>query len=366
MKAACVIISIFCLICAPTFAQEEIKIGALFSLSGWGAWGGTSELNGIQMALEEVNAKRIAPATKFKLVVEDNRSDLRASVDAFKKLTSVDKVPVVIGPNWSEFVDVVAPLASNMHVPVISPSGYKQKHLKADPWVFVLWPPPSVATRGLAEYIAKQGHKEISVLISENSYYQGILDAMRPQLESKGIKILDVFNFPPQQTDYRTIIAKLSSSSTDAVLTLLLESGEFAAFLRQRRELKLDLPLYAANTIPFDQIVQKNLNLAEGIVYFDYLTPGTESFKQKYRDRFKSEPGFASAKAYDAMHLLAQLIDKCGATPKQIRNCLKTAKFSGISGEISFSDKGLITDSSANTYLLSVKNSQIVKLSGKD
>ena len=353
-------------VAVPAHSESKpVKIGAVFSLSGWGAGGGTPELNGALLAMEDLGTEKFLDGDKaeIKLEVEDNRSDLRATADAFRKLTSVSGAPIVIGPNWSEFIDVVAPLAVASKVPVLTASGYKEQQVRPDPWVFVLWPPPAVATKTLASYIAAQGKRRIQVLVNENAYMRGVLDAIKPQLEASGVSIVEVSSFNPGHTDYRSVIAKLIRSDTDGVLALLLESGEFAAFMRQRLELKLALPIYAANTLPFDAIVQKELKLAEGLVYFDYNTPGGAAFAARYRTRFKAEPGFGTAKAYDAVMIAVRALHAAGTNPGKIREFLRTVKHDGLSGEISFDEHGVIRNDAANTHLVRVSGGALVPLS---
>ena len=97
-------------------AEPPIKIGALFALSGWAAIGGRSELNATTMAIDEINAAGGVLGRPIELVVEDNRSDLRATVSAVIKLKNIDSVPVIFGPNWAEFADVAAPVFESSKV----------------------------------------------------------------------------------------------------------------------------------------------------------------------------------------------------------------------------------------------------------
>jgi branched-chain amino acid transport system substrate-binding protein len=339
--------------------QQPIRIGALFSLSGWGAQGGQAELNGAILAVEDSNARNGVGGRPLELVIEDNHSDLRASVTGFKKLAGIQAVPAIIGPNWAEFADVVAPLAAADGVSLITPSGNRNSFLKTDPWVFVLWPAASRATKLLADSIADQGFRSVSVVISENAYYRELLLALRPQLEERGISIVEELSFAPGSMDYRSAIVRLHKNRSQAVVAFLLESGEFAAFLKQRRELKFEAPLFGANTIPFDPIVQKDLSLANGLTYFDFIALGTPDFLKRYQERFKEPAGFASAKAYDAVQLLAKAISECGVERAGVRACLRRARHQGISGIIEFDEQGVIKDLTPNAKLFSVRNGAV-------
>jgi ABC-type branched-subunit amino acid transport system substrate-binding protein len=226
--------------------------------------------------------------------------------------------------------------------------------------VFILWPPPSSATRLLADAIAEGGFKKVSAIISDNTYYKSLFAALRPELEARGIVVADELSFAPGVMDYRSAIVRITKSKSEAVITFLQESGEFASFLRQRKELGFTVPLFGANTIPFDPIVQKNLTLANGFTYFDYITLGTPEFLKRYELRFKGPAGLGSAKAYDGVHLIANAIKDCGFERSQIRECLRKASLRGVSGGIDFDSTGVINDRQVNAKLLVVRDGKIV------
>lgn len=152
----------------------------------------------------------------------------------------------------------------------------------------------------------------------------------------------------------------MTNGDAEGGISLLLESGEFAAFLKQRKTQRLTLPIFAANTIPFDLEVQRDLSLADGVTYFDYITSGTPDFFKRYEERFKSAPGVGSAKAYDAIYLISEAMKKCGVERSQVRECLLKTKLSGVSGSIEFDSQGVLTDLTSNAKLLAVVNGKVV------
>ncbi|MCB0336385.1 MAG: ABC transporter substrate-binding protein, partial [Bdellovibrionales bacterium] len=94
-------------------AEADVTIAGIYSITGFGAIGGTSELNAARLAVNEINAAGGIQGHKINFVVEDNQSDLRQTTTAFKKLVAINKPLVLLGPNWSEFSEIVAPLAQS-------------------------------------------------------------------------------------------------------------------------------------------------------------------------------------------------------------------------------------------------------------
>jgi branched-chain amino acid transport system substrate-binding protein len=347
---------------SPAKAEDVIRIGAIFSASGWGADGGTSELDGALLAQADINARGGIGGQRLELLVEDNQSDLKDTASAFKKLVSVQKVPAMIGPNWAEFVEIAAPLAQQHQIPMLSPSGYKDGLFTGKDFIFTLWPPHATATKPLSDYLIAQKYKAITVLLSENAYLEGVMEAVQAQLQGSPAKIRTIMRFIPGQKDFKSTLAKIKQSGSDAVLALLLENGDLSNFFKQTREIMLNLPLYSANGPAFDEIIHKDPAIAEGVIYFDYLVPGGAEFLKRFQEKFQRLPGFASAKAYDAVCLIKQAIETCGAAPSQIKDCLKKIHYQGLSGEIEFDANGVIRSSKPNTYLIRIRDGKLEKL----
>ena len=342
-------------------SEETIRMGAVFSLSGWGADGGQAELNGALMALEEINNSGGADGKKLELIIEDNNSDLRTTASAYRKLADVDRVAALVGPNWSEFVEVVAPLARKDNLPVVSPSGFQEGLYKEKSCLFTLWPSHTISVKPLSEYL-KTRYSRVAVLLTENAYLEGIFEAAAAQTKDAKLALSPILRFNGGHNDYRSAILKLKGSKADAVLVLLVENGDLSNFLKQARELSLKLPLFTGNGIPFDHSIQQDPEIAEGVIYFDFLVPGSDEFLRRYEARFKRRPGFASAKAYDAVYLLKNAFERCGLERREVCRCLHGSAYKGESSLISFDASGVVRSIEQNTQLMQVKNGRFLPL----
>ena len=83
--------------------EQVITIGHSGPLSGPNAFAGKDNENGVRMAIEELNAKKIAVAgktLKFELVSEDDQCDARTGVSVAQKFVD-SKVQYVLGPYCS-------------------------------------------------------------------------------------------------------------------------------------------------------------------------------------------------------------------------------------------------------------------------
>src|SRR5690349_23714824 len=95
---------IFCAILSLAgagFSQDVIKIGEFGSLSGDNSGYGTTQNNGVQIALEEVNAGGGVLGKKIQLIVEDNQTKQGETTTIVRKLISQDHVAAIVGETAS-------------------------------------------------------------------------------------------------------------------------------------------------------------------------------------------------------------------------------------------------------------------------
>ena len=101
---------------------DTIKVGVNLELSGNVASYGQSMLEGIELAVDEVNKEGI-DGKKIELVTVDNKSEASESTNAAIKLTSQDQVSAIIGPATSGDTKATIQIAQDNKVPVIAPGG---------------------------------------------------------------------------------------------------------------------------------------------------------------------------------------------------------------------------------------------------
>src|SRR5215475_7848781 len=112
----------FCAVLAVAgslFTQETIKIGEFGSLTGDNASFGTSQNNGVQMALEEINAAGGVLGKKIELTVEDNETKQGETTTIARKLISQDHVVAIIGEVASSKSLEAAPICQASRIPQI-------------------------------------------------------------------------------------------------------------------------------------------------------------------------------------------------------------------------------------------------------
>ena len=107
--------------CGDDAKSDEIKIGANFELTGNVANYGSATLDGLKLAIKEVNDAGGVNGKKITIVDADNKSEASEAVNAATKLISDDKVKVIVGPAVTANVIAESQVATDDKIPVVAP-----------------------------------------------------------------------------------------------------------------------------------------------------------------------------------------------------------------------------------------------------
>ena len=340
----------------PVAGAATLKIGGIFSLSSYGASYGQPEANASLMAVDEINQAGGVNGRFVDLILEDNRTSTRDTVQAFQKLVEVDKVFALVGPNWAEFAEVTAPLAEQRRIVMLTASGWTKNLTQGRNFVFTTLPAHDDIVRPLAHRISQDGCSEVRIILNSNGYLESITGALIRELKQLGVTRVEAINVPPPALDYRATISRLKKNRDAAVVLVLLQNGENGAFLKQARELEWRGRIYASNNLLEDPSVAQNLGLAEGVTSFDfrYLADRSAPFFVKYRARFGVEAGVSAPRAYDNVFLLAEALKKRPPSRAALAQCLAAVDYQGVTGRIRFNAKHNLVDVERITSLIRI------------
>jgi branched-chain amino acid transport system substrate-binding protein len=324
-------------------APEKIKIGGIFALSGWAAIGGTAESTAVKMAIEDINSQECENCPKFELILEDNQSEFRQTAAAIQKLSHIDKVKFIIGPNWTEFSEVAAPLCNANKVVMLTASGFTKTMTLNRKFVFTTAPSHEVMVKPLSNQIIKENHKKIALITSVTSYFGGLSDGVRDQLKESKIELFSDENALPDQSDFKSYITRIKAAKIDAVIAMLSEGGTLANFLKQAKELQLSAKIYTSNAVLFDAIITKEPRIAEGATFFNLMTMATPDFLARFEKVYGSPASDSIPRAYDGMLLIAETYRACGdVDTATLADCLRKIDVRKQTGHITFDQNNMV------------------------
>jgi branched-chain amino acid transport system substrate-binding protein len=318
---------------------DTIKIGANLELTGGGASYGQSIVEGMELALEEINKDGVG-GKKLEVVKYDNKSDAAEATTGAIKLASQDKVNVMIGAATSTNTLAQVQVANDNKVPLITPTGTNEtitsKDGKVNEYVFrTCFIDPFQGT--VAANFAQQelGAKTAAIYIDSSSdYSKGLAAAFKDAFTKSGGQIVAEEAFLQKDTDFQSTLTRIKKANPDFVFVPAFYE-EVGLILKQAREAGIDVPVMGGDGWDSPKLIEiagtEALNNSFITNHYSAGDPDKKiqdfvsAFKKKYKD--KSPDAFA-ALGYDTAYFIADSIKRAGddATPEKIKDALAETK----------------------------------------
>jgi ABC-type branched-subunit amino acid transport system substrate-binding protein len=281
--------------------DNQLKVGAIIPLTGWGAYYGVPELKGMQLALED-----------SELIVEDSKGLAKEAINAANKLLNIDDVDVVV-VSFAPPSSAVAPFLEANKVPFIY-DAYIKSPLENN-YAFKSNFDPEEGCKNLAQF---SGATKTAAILANIEYGHVCLEGART------VKPVDEFFYEFGETDFRTLLLKVKDY--EDVLVIGWEN-EFKNLFKQKAELGLDFRVLCATASECISPDQAHSEILAGTVGIDFL-PVAESFELKYVEKYGKTPNselIFAAHGFDAIKIIEKAAEGC-FTSDCILNNLKTVK----------------------------------------
>ncbi|MBT3406383.1 ABC transporter substrate-binding protein [Candidatus Woesearchaeota archaeon] len=320
---------------------ESIRIGSILILTGDGASWGIASRNSIDMAVEEINTQGGINGKLLEVIHEDDQSDPKKALSAFRKLTDVNKVDIIIGTTWSHTGLPLVDLADEKEVLMISPSLGVKDFNEASEFIFNTWPHDSYLSKDLADYVFKKGHRKVAIIGAQNVWVKDQTSAFQDRFEELGGEVvLNVEPDPADKDPYADAVKIKAQKDLDAIVSTSGGCMMVGALVgKQVRELEIDVPMYSLSVD--DDTLGAAQGAYEGMEFLTFLTP-SEDFEAKYVEKFKTPVQIGGDSAYDAVMLLAKAMRETGSTDTKVlqKYLSEVTVFEGVSGTLVSDGKG--------------------------
>ncbi|HOF11796.1 MAG TPA: ABC transporter substrate-binding protein [Treponemataceae bacterium] len=341
------LIALFTLIFFIGCSKEDtsvIKIGGIFPLSGDVAVYGVEAKNGIELAILEINAKGGVNGKQLVLVSEDDEGSPEKTVNAFKKLTSKDKVKIVIGSLTSGCTAAITTLAQNQKILLIAPAATMESITDAGNYVFrACFIDPFQGTVGGKFAAESLDSKRAAVLYdTDNDYSVGLYENFKKSFVANGGSMVAEESYTTGDVDFNAQITKIKSANPDVVY-LPDYYATVSLIAKQLRAQDIHTPIVGADGWGglVDNAGDEVLN---GFYSDHYAADSTDdivvSFVNAYKDRYKSTPVSFAALGYDCVYILKDAMERAGSEEASIvRNEVEKTNGAYVTGQLTFDAK---------------------------
>ena len=297
------------------------KIGGIGPTTGNNAIYGTAVQNGIQLAVDEINADGGINGYQIEYQFEDDQSDSEKSVNAYNTLKDWGMQMLVGTVTSTPCVAVVEEThADNMFQ--FTPSATTVEAIQYDNAFRMCFSDPSQGTVS-ADYIADNAlASKIAIIYdSSDTYSTGIYQSFVSEAEARGLEIVAAEAFTADSnTDFSVQIQKAKDSGADLVF-LPIYYQQASLILAQADRVGFAPEWFGVDGMDGLLDVEGfDGSLAEGLMFLTPFTPNaedeaTQTFVANYEAEFGDTPIQFAADAYDCMYVLKEAAEQADISP---------------------------------------------------
>ena len=314
-----------------TVSGETFKIGSIGPSTGGAALYGTAVMNGIQIAVDEINAAGGINGYQIEYKFEDDQHDAEKSVNAYNSLKDWG-MQMLIGTVTTTSCVAVADKTAEDGMFELTPSASSTDVIANDNVFQVCFTDPNQGTAS-AQYIAENGlaTKVAVIYNSSDVYSSGIEETFVKEAEAQGLEVVaDEAFTEDSKTDFSTQLQAAQSAGAELVF-LPFYYTEASIVLTQANSMGYDPIFFGVDGMDGILGVENfDTSLAEGVML---LTPfaadaddeATQAFVKKYEEAYGETPIQFAADGYDAVYIVKAAAEAAGITPDMSISDMGTA-----------------------------------------
>lgn len=323
---------------------DTMLIGAIGPTTGGAAIYGSAVKNGMQLAIDEINAAGGVNGIKLMMDFQDDEHNTEKAVNAYNNLK--DKgAQLIIGTVTSQPCKAVAPLAAADNMFLLTPSGSAVECIAAKNAFRICFSDPD---QGKASAIYIGDHKVASkvavIYDSSDVYSKGIYDSFVEEAKNQPFEIVEAQAFTADsKTDFSVQLQKIKDSGAELVF-LPIYYQEAALILQQAETIGLPETIKYFGCDGLDGLVAQlkdDAALADGVILLtpfaaDASDDKTKTFTAAYKAKFDGEiPNQFAADGYDAVYTVVEAIKKANITDPKIASKELSDKLTAVMTQIS-------------------------------
>ena len=329
----------------------EFKVGVILPLSGDLANYGQTTLAGVDLRVKELNAAGGINGQKVVLVVEDNKGQQADTLSAYKKLSTLSNVSVVIGPITSTNTMAVAPTTSLQKVVVVSPTATNDLAAPMSDYVFRTCFTDGFQGQVVATYAYRDLGLRKAAIFTEtgNDYSMGLGANFKKTFAALGGQLVAEKSYNKADKDFGPQLEAIKASGAEVVFVPGYP-GEVPLILKQAAVKDVQAVFCGSDGWDNEEILQGSGDTIVGSFMVgafsaDDQRAEVQTFVKAIKQEITGEPGFFEAQGYDTMSVIAEAA-KSGSGREDIRSgLLKIKGMKLVTGTISIQPNGDATKS---------------------
>ncbi|MDP8919500.1 MAG: ABC transporter substrate-binding protein [Pseudomonadota bacterium] len=353
-------------------AQQPIKVGAIFPLSGGAGPQGQHVTQAIQAMAAIINESGGVMGRQLEILSRDDESTPAVGVSRANELISAGVSVIIEG--WNSPVTLaMQPVINRANILDITAISKADPILsgEANPYAIRLNSSNSQDGAVIAKYIAGTKAKRIAFMTENDAYGNGAQEAIEAELKKLNYAYEKVAEekFPFNQADFRVALTNARAANPEVTIAINANEGlGMPALIRQAKQSRLPGQLVTAVGTVAPSVISVAGEAANGVIGADIYFPDVEPFASneankkfiaKTQEMFKYMPDKFMALGATSLQVWAMAANEVKSLDKEpIAKRIRGGSFKGtIFGDVTFAPNGQLE---SNHKLFTIENQKIV------
>jgi branched-chain amino acid transport system substrate-binding protein len=295
-------------------SSNTLQVGVIGPFSGPSSDFGTPLLQGIHLAVDEINAVGGYVGRPLTLVIKDDRGDPATGLQAAQELAA-QKVVATIGFCNTGVAQKSLDVFQTARIPLIIPCAtgtpLTAQFPAPESYIFRTSARDSIQAPFVVSDIVKRGWNKVAIFADTTGYGEAGLKDVEAALAARKLKAVHVTRFPLGVTDLRAELQAARDAGANVVFSYTV-GQENAVIANGRKDLGWKVPQVGAWPLSFPFFIDGAKDAADGALMAQtFIAEPSNERRAAFLSAFTRKHGkrmavpMAAAQGYDAAYLLA-------------------------------------------------------------
>jgi branched-chain amino acid transport system substrate-binding protein len=310
----------------------QIPLGLTTALTGNTALLGTQARNGVEFAVDEINAAGGIAGKKLQLATEDTGASSTDALNAMNRIIE-GKPLVIFGSMISPHIFAQTESVTKSETPFLVGATNAKVTAQGSKWLFRTHVHDGQLAALIPEYLVKTLKKtKPGIMAVADDYGLGASKGIQTALAALGVSPVAVTSYAPSDKDMSAQLLEIKDKGADSLI-LFGRPGDVALVMKQMSDLGIKLATIG-NASVVAQTTLNNLSAVEadggyaigGMIPQTSTDPRILDWAKRVQEKYKVPADNFTVSYYDTVYMLKSIIEKVGCDKSAIRDALAATK----------------------------------------
>jgi branched-chain amino acid transport system substrate-binding protein len=316
----------------PASCPAQIPFGLTTALTGNLALLGTQARNGVEFAVDEINAAGGIAGRKIGLTTEDTGASSTDALNAMNRIIE-GKPLIIFGSMISPHVFAQTEGVTKSETPFLVGATNAKVTAQGSKWLFRTHAHDGQLAALIPEYLVKSlGKTKPGIVAVADDYGLGASKGIQAALAKLNVTPVAVTSYAPSDKDMSAQLLEIKDKGADSLI-LFGRPADVVLVLKQMGDLGIKLTT-VGNASIVAQTTLNNLSAAEadgsyaigGMIPQTSTDPKMLDWAKRVQEKYKVPADNFTVSYYDSVYMVKSIIERVGCDKAAIRDALSATK----------------------------------------